>query len=62
VEGKEIIVESPSHAFEPFVLHYAETFVVPAIVGEYTIRPGTGMEGQKFATIKAFVRTGSPDK
>ena len=26
-------------AFEPFVVHYAETFIIPASVGEYTIKP-----------------------
>ena len=45
VEGREAIVESPSGAFEPFVVHYAETFIVPASIGEYTIRPyGESME------------------
>jgi len=57
VEGKEAIVESPSHAFEPFVVHYAETFIVPAAVKEYTIRPYGESEGKKCGTIKAFVRT-----
>ena len=33
VEGDEAVVESPDGAFEPFVVHYAETFVVPAAVG-----------------------------
>jgi len=57
VEGKEVIVESPSNAFEPFVVHYAETFIVPACVGEYSIRPYGESEGKQCATIKAFVRT-----
>ena len=39
VEGQEAVVESPDRAFEPFVVHYAETFIVPAVVGPYTIRP-----------------------
>lgn len=56
VEGREAIVESPKGAFEPFVVHYAETFIVPASVGEYTIRPYGESEGQTIATIKAFVR------
>ena len=56
VEGREAIVESPGGAFEPFVVHYAETFVVPAAVGEYTIRPYGEGEGQECATMKAFVR------
>jgi hypothetical protein len=54
VEGDEAIVESPDEAFEAFLVHYAETFVVPAVVGAYTIRPhGTARE---CGTIKAFVR------
>lgn len=56
VEGSEAIVESPTAAFEPFVVHYAETFIVPAAVGDYTIRPYGASEGQKCATIKAYVR------
>jgi mannose-6-phosphate isomerase class I len=54
VEGSEAVVESPDGAFDPFAVHYAETFIVPAAVGRYTIRPaGPG----RCATIKAFVRT-----
>lgn len=56
VEGDHIIVESPTDAFSPFVVNYAETFIVPACVGEYTIRPYGKSEGTKFATMKAFVR------
>lgn len=57
IEGDELIIESPSGAFEPFVVHYAETFIVPASVGEYTIRPHGISEGQSCGTIKAYVRT-----
>ena len=56
VEGDEAVVESPSKAFEPFVVHYAETFIIPACVGEYTIRPYGASEGKECATIKANVR------
>lgn len=55
VEGEAAVVESPTCAFEPFTVHYAETFIIPAQVGEYRIRPAK--EGQKAATIKAYVRT-----
>jgi mannose-6-phosphate isomerase class I len=55
VEGREAIVESPQNAFAPFTVHYAETFIVPAAVGPYTIRPAT--PGEPCATLKAFVRT-----
>lgn len=57
VEGREVIVESPDHSFEPFIVHYAETFIVPAAVGAYTIRPYGEAVGTKCATLKAFVRT-----
>ena len=57
VEGREAVVESPTEAFEPFVVHYAETFIVPAAVGAYTIRPHGVAIGTECATIKAFVRT-----
>lgn len=56
VEGREVIVESPTNAFEPFVVHYAETFIVPGNVSEYTIRPYGESEGQRCGTIKAYVK------
>lgn len=56
IEGDEIIVESPSGAFEPFIVHYAETFIIPASIQEYTIRPYGISEGKKCGTIKAYVR------
>jgi mannose-6-phosphate isomerase class I len=57
VEGEEAMVESPAGAFEPFVVHYAETFIVPAAVGAYTIRPHGPSVGRECATIKGYVRT-----
>lgn len=56
IEGDELIVESPTGAFEPFVVHYAETFIVPAAVSDYTIRPHGPSVGKRCGTIKAFVR------
>ncbi len=56
VEGREAIVESPTGAFEPYVVHYAETFIIPAAVGEYTIRPYGEGEAQECGTLKAYVR------
>ena len=56
VEGDEARVDSPSGAFEPFVVHYAETFIIPAAVGEYRITPWGKGSGQQFATVKAWVR------
>jgi mannose-6-phosphate isomerase class I len=57
VEGDEAMVESPDQAFEPFIVHYAETFIIPAAVGRYNIRPHGASAGHELATIKAFVKT-----
>jgi mannose-6-phosphate isomerase class I len=54
VEGSGVMVESPANRFGPFAVHYAETFVVPAEVGRYTIFPVT--EDELCATIRANVR------
>ena len=56
VEGEEAIVESPDNSFEPFIVHYAETFIVPAAVSRYSIRPIGRAAGTECATIKAYVR------
>lgn len=56
VEGDAALVESPHGAFEPFVVHYAETFIVPAAVGEYRISPHCSGVGQQLATMKAWIR------
>jgi mannose-6-phosphate isomerase class I len=56
VQGQEAVVESPGGMFEPFVVHYAETFIVPAAVGSYTVRPHGASVGRECATIKASVR------
>lgn len=56
VDGKEAVVESEDGSFAPFVVHYAETFIIPASVGKYTIRPYGDSEGQKIGVIKAYVR------
>lgn len=56
VEGEEAVVESPEGRFSPFVVHYAETFIIPASAGEYTIRPYGLSEGKECMTVKAFVR------
>jgi hypothetical protein len=57
VEGREAIVESLNGDFDPFVVHYAETFIVPAAVGGYSIRPVGKARGSKCGIVKAFVRS-----
>lgn len=54
VEGTAAVVESPSGDFEPYEVHYAETFIVPASVGPYRVRPLK--EHERIGLIKAYVR------
>ncbi len=56
VQGEEVIVESPEGLFEPYIIHYAETFIVPAAVNNYTIRPYGKSEGEECAVVKAYVQ------
>jgi mannose-6-phosphate isomerase class I len=61
VEGEEAVIESPTSAFSPMHVHYAETFILPAAVGEYTIKP-LHAPRNPLATIKAYVRDCSPER
>ncbi|MBR3314448.1 MAG: class I mannose-6-phosphate isomerase [Atopobiaceae bacterium] len=54
VEGDSAVIESPDALFEPFVVHYAETFIVPAACGRYTVRPERA--GESITFVKAYVR------
>jgi mannose-6-phosphate isomerase class I len=56
VEGSEVTVDSPQGKFPPMAVHYAETFIVPAAVGEYRVTPRSDTS-KPFATVKAFVRS-----
>jgi mannose-6-phosphate isomerase class I len=56
VEGEEAVVESPDGMFEPFVVRYAETFIIPASIERFVLTPSGPSAGRTIATIKAFVR------
>lgn len=56
VEGEQAVIESPSGEFEPFEVNFAEAFIIPANIKEYTMRPVGASEGKEIATVKAFVR------
>ncbi|WP_066500609.1 class I mannose-6-phosphate isomerase [Abyssisolibacter fermentans] len=56
VEGDEAVIESPTGQFEPFIVHYAETFIIPECIKEYTIKPYGKSQGKKICTIKAYIR------
>ena len=51
VDGKSAVIESD---FEPFIVHYAETFIIPASIKEYSIKP-YGCDEVK--VLKAYVRS-----
>ena len=56
VQGEEALIESPTGQFEPYVVHFAESVVIPALVGEYTIRPYGATEGNEIGVVKTFVK------
>ena len=54
VDGTTALMESPTGAFAPFEVHYAETFIVPAAAGRYVLRPAR--EGDRIMVLEAHVR------
>jgi mannose-6-phosphate isomerase class I len=54
VEGTAALITSPTASFEPFEVHYAETFIVPAAAGEYAIQPA--IAGERCGVVVASVR------
>ena len=50
IDGKSAIIEGD---FEPFIVHYAETFIIPASIKEYTIKP---YDCDEVKVLKAYVR------
>ena len=50
IDGKSAIIEGD---FEPFIVHYAETFIIPASIKEYTIKP---YDCDEIKVLKAYVR------
>lgn len=55
VEGNCAKITSPTNSFEPFEVHYAETFIVPEGAGEYSI---TSINNQPIKILLACVRSG----
>ncbi len=56
VEGEEITITSPTGQFSPYVIHYAETFIIPAGVTEYVMTPSGGSLDKPVMVIEATVR------
>lgn len=55
VEGSAAVIESSTGGFEPYTVHYAETFILPAKAGPFTIRPAN--KDERIIVIRAYVRT-----
>lgn len=55
VEGEQITVESLDGSFSPYMIHYGETFIVPAQIKEYRL-VNHGKNRNKVAVIQAFVK------
>lgn len=56
IEGEEVCISSPTNAFTPYVIHYAETFIIPECVGEYILTPYGKSADKEIAVICASVR------
>ena len=53
VEGTACLVESADKSFDPFEVHYAETFIVPECAGKFRLRA----VGGPVRVMQAYVRT-----
>lgn len=63
VEGDQITIKSPSNAFDPFIVNFAETFIMPEQLGKYILsasgdtEKGKSQEAKKkYGVIIARVR------
>lgn len=56
VEGEQALIESPTGAFAPFPVYYAETFIIPYGAGDFMVRPAPGQEGPGVKVIRALVK------
>ncbi|MGL5722414.1 MAG: class I mannose-6-phosphate isomerase [Brevinema sp.] len=56
IDGEEITVFSPNNAFDPFVVHYAETFIIPESCQSYKIIPSGNSQNKEIKVLKASVK------
>lgn len=52
VEGKEAVIRSKDGSFPPLTVHYAESFIIPAAVGEFVVEPASGAVKVLLASIR----------
>lgn len=55
-EGDEAVILPVNAQFEPFNVHYAETFIIPASVGDFIVAPTEKTKGKTLITVKACLR------
>ena len=53
VDGDSAMIMSEDSAYEPYVVHYAETFIIPSACGKYTIQ---STDGNEIKVMVAYVR------
>src|SRR5699024_1334523 len=53
VEGEEARITSPTGSFQPFTVHYAQTFILPEGAGDYRVE---SPQGAPIRVILARVR------
>ena len=51
VDGTAAMIVSPEGSFEPFEVHYAETFILPASLGRVRIETA----GEEIKVLRAYV-------
>ncbi len=56
VDGDEITISSPNDSFQPYKVHYAETFIIPANVSSITMVPTGKSKNKEVRVLEAFVR------
>ncbi|MCR4960261.1 MAG: class I mannose-6-phosphate isomerase [Lachnospiraceae bacterium] len=52
VDGREAIIRSEDESFPSLTVHYAESFIIPASVGEFVIEPTDGAAKVLLASIR----------
>lgn len=56
IEGEEITISSPENLFEPLIIHYAETFIIPSSCEKYIIKPTGNSKDKTVKIIQAMVK------
>ena len=56
IEGDAALVESTDGSFEPYEVHYGETFMIPAKLGKYKITPLENETETFLGIIQAYIR------